>query len=267
MVRSSAVEVNGVALPPLPSYSWNSVWQMVQKLGQDQVLKALRSAPWGEAERQRVVRQLLKHLRSACPQALSESLSPYLGMSWAEATWLRLCWLLAGNLSRLRAGQPVFFWSSQSELEWSPLKVIQVETVRDQVDRWRVVCWSWGGSAAACEFSCLWSRSFCYAVSWRLGFSRRGGRYPFRNPRELYGMLFYGLLDPQQSHPQRPKFTQLAASAGQIRQNRRLMTMRLRTRPLQAGGPVFRCPLQLPPEVPCYHCRCTERNCPAACRG
>lgn len=262
--RLAAVEE--ARLPSFPRYSWEQVWRLVQGLARDPLLRELRAGVQRPESLQRLAKRMAAYFSGVDVSILEESLRVYAGRVLDTDQWLRVCWLLAGNTSRLRRGQPVYFWSSQTQLEWAPLKIIRIQALVSRPDQFQVVCWAWGGSAAATEFACQWSRNFCFAVGRRLGFSRRNGRYPMRHPVELYGLLCYGLLEPRCSHPQSPKFTKVAASARQQQCNRQLLRHRLR-RPLPGRrGPHFVCPQGLPDSFPCYRCPCGEDRCPVACR-
>lgn len=189
-----------------------------------------------------------------------ESIRTVAGQRMTQQLALKTAWRLAGNVKRLRAGRFVPPWVHQYEPEVVPVQAISCEFQRTKRQRpmfvfqLRVMA----GTPAPMLLSAWWSRSFCYILARRIGYTSRRGSFPFSDPRELVNMRLLVLLDPSKTRDGRPGFCEVRCSAGLKRWNRSIIEKRFR----RQGHNHWPCPYGF--DHYCYQCPIGYVDCEAA---
>jgi len=142
----------------------------------------------------------------------------------------QLAWRLAGNSTRLRQGISVPPWSIQRTQEWVPLMVERLVKGRNSrnamgyMGEFRVLA----GTPAGMLIRHFWKHTAIGAVAMRVGFTRRGGKYPFLNSAAMVGLRMLGHLEPTRSRDA-PGFFEVACSPSMVAWNRKnVLKLRLR---------------------------------------
>jgi len=169
-----------------------------------------------------------------------------------------LCWRLAGNVRRLKAGLAAAPWNCQQSDEWMPLQIISVEpgvteSKRSIVTfRFRILA----GTGCPLIIKRVFSPRFCGFLSKEFGFSRSYGDLPYNDPREYTSMGAYGLFTQALSVEGQPAFNKFYVPSSLLSQNKQLLAARSR-----AKSP---CPQRK--TVDCLLCNQGQNNCPLAIR-
>jgi hypothetical protein len=189
------------------------------------------------------------------PQAVRASLYPLAGQVFSEAVLQEYSWRLAANVSRLRDGQAVLSWTSQTEKEWVPVCFIDAKRSVNHKDQWgysyglRIM----GGSPAPMEIRKFYTSRSAAILAGELGFSSRGP-LTYKDDRELVGTYCLVELDPEYSRRGRPSFYHIRVPSVLLKYNRELIRCRLRT------PGVFDCPKDYTHY--CFECEVGYRECP-----
>ena len=169
-------------------------------------------------------------------------------------------WRLAGNIRSLRKDVPAPPWSFQHAAEVVPVQVMSCtvqQTVKGRmmhVVRLRVMA----GTPAPMVLFSWWSKSFCYILSRRLGYTSYRGDFPFSHPDELVNLRMLVLLDPSLTRDGRPGFKEVKGSQGLKKWNRAIIEKRFR----RQGDKAWPCPNGYTHY--CYQCHVGYVDCEAA---
>lgn len=211
--------------------------------------------------------RLSSQLPGVPPAVLWASVRDHALVELSQDNLYDLCWRLAGNLDRLRAGLPVRPWVGQPTPEWAPVQVLSVETFerrdrngtgRTPVARCRLRVLA--GTACTAELSPVWTVRFIWTmVAPYVGFTRPWGKLPYTDPLELTSLRFQVELDAEFCRDG-PGFEKIRCPSSLEKWNRDIMRRRWREQP------GFDCPIGAPPEqIPCYRCPRGYQSCPVAC--
>ncbi len=191
----------------------------------------LRTTPQGDD-----LVALTADLAAALPQVprdpLFETVRQLAGVELTPQLCLRFAWRVVGNIERLQAGQSIREWQVQFGDEWVPLQILTASPTRNQreelgfVFTFRVLA----GWPCALIVDRFWSRRFCYVLSRQLGFTRRTGKLPYTDGRQLVNLRLLGKIEAAKSL-QRPFFQELHCPPNCREHNQRLLAKRLRLEP------------------------------------
>lgn len=189
--------------------------------------------------------------------AVFESVRYLAGSPCTRAEAFRLSWRLAGNVDKLRAGEPVAAKLVLSGGYWAPVLCLRHDTARSPrrgvIHRYkfRVI------SGEACPMFGYqdWSYQATAYVASRVGFSRPWGKFPFRKSSHLVGLRMFAWVSAERSRDT-PVFTQFDAS-GTMRKWNRDNVLKLR---LRVGGK--ECPVRY--QHACDMCAIGYDRCDAA---
>lgn len=217
-------------------------------------------------------------------EAVVDSIRPLAGRKLDVETGTELCWRLAGNYTKLLAGETVQPWAKQVDNEWVDVQVTNVVDMirtfksKDSVgpDGNPIYVGRHGvevsfliltGSPAGRRFSKFMSFDLCDLLKSHFGFdkfnrerySTKGAvsRWPFSEAIEFYGLRVQIKLSPALIVGQEIDFRECRASSSTKRWSRQIMSMRLREE--------FNCPAGYPDRFPCHKCPKGFEACPAAC--
>lgn len=173
------------------------------------------------------------------------------------------CWRLAGNLERLRAGEPVPPWSAQPLPELMPVQVLEYTFDRTRAGRpaARYQLRILSGRACPRIITKTWQQDLvAYLARTHLGFtwSKRGdpSKYPYQHPTELVRLRFLVEIDPAYCRDDTPGFDKVASSSGALTWNRDVLKARARVG--------YQCPERY--EHACFRCPIGYDRCKAATR-
>lgn len=206
--------------------------------------------------------QLVIDLRRVLPSeatrdAVFESVRSIAGRLVTQTLAYQVAWRLAGNLPRLRDGQPVGPWSVQHEDEWIPVQVLRCFSARDNRDRmgsefsFRVLA----GTSCPMRIRAFWSKRVVRYVAARVGFSSPWHDYPFTRAEQLVGLRFLAFVEQARSRTL-PEFHEIECPDSIVKWNRE-QVLRLR---LRVAGE--KCPHEW--RHPCHLCAVGYEECPAA---
>ena len=186
---------------------------------------------------------LVAALRANLPNGISrdavyESVRYLAGQILEPQASMELCWRLAGNVDRLKAGLSVCPWTMQVASEWVPLQILRCQPGRNRRNKlgynfsFRVLA----GTPCPLKITAFWSRELCGMLATRLGFSRwRDGRYPYRGATELVGLRLLGEVTPAKS-AQSPGFYEVAVPGSLKKWNvENVLQVRCRVKPCPRG--------------------------------
>lgn len=184
-----------------------------------------------------------------------ESIRHIAGKEITTAGGLQLCWRIAGNIPRLKAGVPAAPWASQRDNEWIPLQILKATPSRNARGRrgytydFRVLA----GSPCTMKITSFWNAELVRAMARKMGFSAPWHSYPFRHGVELVGLRLLGEVDRLRSQFA-PAFYEVAVPQSFVQWNRRnVLRVRCRVDP---------CPRRY--NHACRMCAVGYEECPAA---
>jgi hypothetical protein len=191
-----------------------------------------------------VCRDVLAELPDAVSQpAVFDSIRALAGTRFTKQVSYALAWRLAGNLERLKNGQPVLPWTRQLEDELVPVCVEGVRPYkRKTTSGYMLDCRAVGGSPCPMTFTQFFSQNSCRAISQPLGFSAPWGAYPYTTASHFLNLLFFAHVEAARSR-ETPVFSTVSVSSSMFQHNRALIEVRTRARP---------CPYAY--EHSCLHC-------------
>ncbi len=230
-----------------PRYDLNRVFRIKRAIEQDLDIACFVGTKPEGADFDALVRAFRVRVPIAEREALKKSLLALTGQPLTRAALAAMAWRLAGNLTSLKAGQPVLPWSRQQKAEWVPLQIIDAKPRMSKKGRkgsllqFRVLA----GSPCTRLIEKFWSREFCAVVARRLGFSRfRSGKYPWQHPKQMVGMRLLVEITPQLSRDG-PDFEHVHPASGSLlAYNRSLLRARTpatRTCPRRFTHPCHLC--------------------------
>lgn len=165
-------------------------------------------------------------------------------------------WQMAGNSLRLRAGEVVGPWVGQPVLEWIPLHIVEMSPERrGDLRGWKCRGRILAGSPVGQTASRFMPSGLCRMLAVRAGYSRGGGKYPYRNPIELTNLRITGLVKPSSCSIGRIEFDKIYVTSSQLSHNRDVIKFRFRV-----GS---KCPHDYTHE--CFRCPVGYRDCPGGC--
>lgn len=220
-------------------------------------------------------------------EVVINSMRPSVGLELTRERAAEIAWRLAGNMHRLRSGEPVMPWREQTEKEWAPVEIVDVTREfrnfkastpeqaaladgRGMVRRRgaTVSLLFQGGLPAGRIEKKFWSWDYCQRIRVELGFDRfnrihnsrhftRRANYLFLDIRELFGRRFQVLLNPELCRPGELAFSEIDKSDAGQRWNHELHKKRMRID--------FACPRGYPDDHDCFICPIGLDACSAAC--
>lgn len=280
---------DGKSLPAMPSLSLPLVERARDKITDEVLLPYYGTILAGD-----LFAQVVEDLRKAvCPRAAYEvvmtSLLNLAGRQLSVSLADELAWRIAGNLHRLRAGEPVPPWPTRVEREWSTVEVYRVrhgdrlvrprsdvqELRADQrglVKQRGILIWLkfLTGLPAGIISQRFWSPDYYEPRKQVFGFDRWNREkhtrvvssrvsWPFLDPQEFHGMRFAALVDPEKCRDGLIAVEEIQSSSAALTRNRNLMTLRMREE--------YRCPLNYTTsQRECHACEAGMDICKAACR-
>ena len=187
------------------------------------------------------------------PGAMFESVRAVAGTQLTTKDAAALAWRLAGNYDKLVAGVPVLPWTQQLHDEMVPVCIEDMQPMRrHKVPGFLFYCRALAGSPCPMLFTQFTSLSSCRGIAQTLGFSAPWGPYPYTTPLHFVNLLFHAHVEVGLSGAT-PGFNKVSASSGMLKENRRKIEIRCRTKP---------CPQMF--GHPCAFCWVGYDNCPAA---
>ncbi len=247
------------ALPPVPAFPLVRVSKLRKELAEVALLR-FYGCPIRGDNFQSLAATLAKSLKlkGAARDALADSLRYLLGRDFDMDVGRELAWRLAGNLERLKAGEPVPPWTAQRGLEWVPVQVTGGRKSWKKAEKGRMrFGWTYlftvlAGSPTGRDIRQWWTTDKAAVVGARLGFSRKPP-YHREDMDELVGLRFCALLDPKLSD-RGPGFHHIHCPSTFEEYNREVIKKRRRID--------FACPEGFPHS--CSQCFVGTRECPAA---
>jgi len=222
----------------LPRFDLNGIYRRRNRLVERCVQPRLDQRMGGED-----VHALVAAIRGNLPSGISrdtvfESVRYLAGRVLSLKEGTELCWRIAGNIPRLKAGTPATPWTAQREKEWIPLQIIRAVPYRNQRNKigynydFRVLA----GSPCPMKVTAFWDRNLARMVAVRMGFSKwMSGAYPYHHGTELVGLRLLGELDPLRSQ-YAPTFYEVAVPGSLSKWNRdNVLKVRCRVDPCPRG--------------------------------
>lgn len=168
----------------------------------DRIYEEVMQQRVGERLQLEQLQTLTNELRRLLPARIAydtvfESVRHLLGAPLTELEAAATAWRLAGNVPKLRAGEPASPWTRQNCNEWVPLQILRVDAHKSPRGKHGAMlrCRALAGSPCPSTLTAFWTHSLTKAMAIRLGFSRPWGRYPYRGQLDLVGLRFLGELD------------------------------------------------------------------------
>lgn len=247
-------------LPRPPKYVMPQVYKLYHKLLEDwRLISHMYTEPDAPEFRQ-FVGDLQKMLpKGIAYQTLYDSLQELAETALTETGVSRAVWRLAGNIPRLRQGDPVPRWRGQTADEWVPVKIIGSKPHLTRRRKFgsvftaRILAGTPAGEK--CEF--FWTQKYCQVCCRDFGFSPP--KQPCRENAEFVGLqcLIYVLGGHTDI-----RFKHIRVMGWQKTANKALLKLRTRHPDTK-----FRCPRNYPEDVPCFRCPAGVDACPAAVRA
>lgn len=229
----------------------NTVLSLKKTIMSDPDLSLLVGVTFSQKRRKLFIGRLMQLLPKGVVKSAVETSVSALGDGVANEDELhRFVWMLAGNVNRLKRGQPVYPWQRYKADEWMPVQIVATYPKRDLRDVlgaefvFRVLA----GSACPMLVTKFWSIKFCRFLAPQLGFTRRGAAQ-FAEPSQLVGLRAYAHFTKNKSGTGL-YFDQVLA--GFSDHNRTLMKNRARVE--------FECPENF--IHPCHRCHVGYDKCP-----
>jgi hypothetical protein len=205
-----------------------------------------------------LVDDVTSRMPGAIRSAVYDSLALLAGKHLTDDVIREICWRLAANTGKLRAGIAVKPWDGQSPSGWCAAEIASYTATEKRYGRagGQVAFQILAGLLAPRQMSLWWSRAFCSMLARRIGFSRPWGDYPYRDPHQLVRMRLLIVLDCAKRFG---GVEQVACSSAAVKWNRSIMRLRLGRRP---DGGIFECPHGI--TVGCLACNMGVEDCPLA---
>lgn len=169
-------------------------------------------------------------------------------------------WRLAGNMNKLKIGEPVPEWVRQTTLEWCPVNIKRANPGRGYDGKFGFF-YEYdilAGTPAGLRFNKFWSMKYIRFIARELGFKKtRKAHYRLLDGHELVGMRLYLLFDPVISKDDKPIAYHFAVPNSCKVFNTRLLELRYRIVPCPEGYSLE--------EVPCHNCPFGYDKCSAGC--
>lgn len=179
------------------------------------------------------------------PSAVYETVRLLSGETLSTTDAQAFAWRVAGNLPRLRLGEPVVPWTRQVRDEIMPVRIESVFFSRRFDDNGFIFrCRAQAGSYCPNVFAQFLSARSCSAISHAVGFSHTSwGPYPYAGvAAHFVNMVFFAHVVAERSRDQ-PWFREVSASSSMLKANKELLAVRCRTRhcPLDYQHPCAQC--------------------------
>ncbi len=248
-----------VVLPSVPVYSLATIGK-VRKHISDAILFPLYGCHLeGDAFEYAVgkVAQYLK-VEDRALEALRKTMSVLAGKELSLESAQLLGWRIAGNIEKIRGGDPAMPWIVQRGPEWVPMQITGGRRFWQKRQKgpakfgWTYLCSVLAGSPTGTDIRQWWSTEKVMVVASCLGFSRKPP-YHREDMAELVGLRFYGLLEPKLSD-RAPGFFHIHCPTSFSQYNRGVLKLRRRID--------FVCPSGF--DHPCHRCFVGAKECPAA---
>lgn len=168
-----------------------------------------------------MVRDTMRAITGASRDAVYETFRVYAGELLTSENSGKLCWMIAGNIQKLRRGSPVRSWAGQTEDEWMPLQFVSVRLAKPYKDItvecvWKVLA----GSACPAQVTRYLSRAALKHVARKIGFSAPWQSYPYKHIEDLTGLRLLGKFEPRLTRDGSPSFREVAGNPGILKWNR-----------------------------------------------
>jgi hypothetical protein len=210
----------------------------------------------------RMVVELRELLPGVDVQVVKQSLYTLAGGMLTSSLAMQTAWRLAGNIGRLKAGEPAGPWTRQDRFEWVPMQVIEVLPGRNHRKEFGNYIHTRVLAGSACPFRLIsfWNNKKCGFMASRLGFSSpynksKGEKVFYNRAVELTNMRLLGLLDPELTREGKPGYWRTACTPGLLAWNKRLLLARAHVDPPCPEGYNHQC----------YQCPVGYDRCPAGC--
>lgn len=246
----------------------------------DQLMKALASRYAGVtlegAAFGLFVEDVCGELPAACrSEAVAQSLFEFVGSSPTSKELFGTFWRLAANVKSLCIGEVIHPWNEQKKKEWAPVQVLDVEPRRFfKKIVYDISAQVLSGGACPLRLHQKWSTKKVFHLAQfrdeqgngfmfsrrKGGFSRSLPKYIFESAKQLYGLRFLALLDPDLSEDG-PGFQEIGFTSSISSYNRDLIRRRARLED------PYGCPYGLPDVLPCYSCHRGREDCQMACHA
>lgn len=208
-------------------------------------------------------------LKGVPRSTLERSMPDLLGNVLEAKDAAYLAYRLAGNMTRLRRGEPTPPWQYQPAAEAAVVQVLQLLRWpnRNKKPGFQVSMLILSGYAAGKTLKNFWSYELCRYVSTRIfGFSSRRGAKPYHQPHDLVRLYAAVEIDPDRSVSE-PKYSRLIPRGELAKINQHRIGLRLTKNqpdaeyrcPIDFRGNCSLCPLGYTPSE-------TKRHCPLAVR-
>jgi hypothetical protein len=174
---------------------------------------------------------------TVCVSAVFESIRLLAGTKFDRKRAQEFAWLLAGNVPRLIAGEPVHFWSGQLIDETVPVRIELVTPTRRKKDFGFIFrCRALAGTPCPMQFSQFFSSRSCYIFSRVIGFSPMSwGPYQYAGIAQHFtNLLMFAHIDAALSHG-KPVFRNISVSSSMLKANKALLDVRCQQRPCPRG--------------------------------
>jgi len=166
-------------------------------------------------------RDVLKSVTGAKRDAVYETLRVYAGETLTAQLGVSLCWLIAGNVDKLKSGISVHMWNSQTTDEWMPMQVRSVQLARPYKEVVNECAFKiLAGSASEMTIVRYLSRAAVKYIASKIGFSRSYGLYPYHHPQEITGLRLIGKFEPRLVRDNMPSFREIHCPTSMAQRNR-----------------------------------------------
>jgi hypothetical protein len=166
-------------------------------------------------------RDVMKCVPGATRDAVYETLRVYAGEPLTEKLGVSLCWLIAGNMDKLKNGIPLRMWSGQTIDEWMPMRVVSVQLARPYKEVVHACTFKiLAGSASEMVILRYLSRAAVKYIACKIGFSQLKGSYPYHHPQEIIGLRLIGKFEPHLVRDAMPSFREIYCPASMLQRNR-----------------------------------------------
>jgi len=204
---------------------------------------------------------------------VAQSLFEFVGSAPTPKELFDCFWRLSANLSSLREGNPVHPWGEQPHLEWVPIQILSVRSDnRLGNTAYRLTGQILAGLSCPSRIHQHWSpKKVFYLAKHRDergngfmfsrsvgGRSRRSPKYLFENARQLSGLRFLALIDPERCEDG-PGFQEIHFTSSISSYNRELIRRRARIEE------PYRCPKGFSNMNSCHSCHYGRDECEMAC--
>lgn len=243
------------AMSDFKTYQLKRVLKLKNRLLQETTLPYYSCTLEGD-DFSRFVRAIQVGMPNGIPlDTLYESTRYLAGEELAAARLEELSWRLAGNVDRLKDGNPVRPWTTQFDMEWVPLQVLSAYPQLSHRNRpgymfcFRVMA----GTPCPLRVYRHWTNDVCHVIARHIGFTASWLTYPYSHPLQLVGLRLYGLIDPSMCRDG-PGFFKVEGTNVTDKYNRDILRFRVKQ-----PHPEF-CPRNYAHD--CHKCVVGYMNCP-----